>query len=495
MIRLSLFFFTLLYASIAQSEGALSQKLSDYLNKASPPDTSHSISVLQISDGAAIFEDHSDELMIPASTSKLLISGVALTKWSPDFTFQTLLYRTGSISRGVVKGDLIVEGGGDPMITTENLWRIAADLSLIGIKVFKGDLLLDNSRFDALLRDTVDREAAKKSSSHAYDAPVTAFGVSFNTFPIAIAPGDANGQKALVNVDPYPLDPLISVSNQVKTVAQIKKSEELLVSRVERDSKPGQDSQSVVLAKGQVLLGSSLRKVYRSSSDPVLSSGAILRSFLKAFGIEVQGQIKELSPGYNKKKTLLFVQDSQPLSLIIRSLNLYSNNYIADVLLKNLGFHFQKEGSFLGGLAVLNESLRKDFGLRGDFQIANASGLSPKNRLSARHFTSLLNAVSKDFKIFPEFLNSLSVSGKTGSLEKLFDRSPYDLLKGLVRAKTGTLSDPVTSCTLAGYLQHPRYGLLAFALLENGKNGFKTQPDQASLRKFQEGFLLELYRN
>jgi D-alanyl-D-alanine carboxypeptidase/D-alanyl-D-alanine-endopeptidase (penicillin-binding protein 4) len=121
--------------------------------------------------------------------------------------------------------------------------------------------------------------------------------------------------------------------------------------------------------------------------------------------------------------------------------------------------------------------------------VVNGSGLSTNNRLSARNLTDVLVYAAEKMEIFPEFLASLPASGWDGTLKKRFDDPGMKLLSGKVRAKTGTLSQPVSVSSLAGYVRHPVHGLVAFAIVQNGIPG-RNQPSIDGLRRSQDAMLL-----
>jgi D-alanyl-D-alanine carboxypeptidase/D-alanyl-D-alanine-endopeptidase (penicillin-binding protein 4) len=88
--------------------------------------------------------------------------------------------------------------------------------------------------------------------------------------------------------------------------------------------------------------------------------------------------------------------------------------------------------------------------------------------------------------LFPEFLASLPAAGWDGTLKKRLKRTgDPEALQGLFRAKTGTLTEPVTVASLAGYFRHPKHGLTAFCVLENGREG-TAQPNLKDLRDRQD---------
>ena len=175
---------------------------------------------------------------------------------------------------------------------------------------------------------------------------------------------------------------------------------------------------------------------------------------------------------------------------IVTGLNRYSNNFIADTLLKDLDAYFgakktPKPASLAGGLGVVTEFLQKEVGLNGSIQIFNGSGLDTRNRLSAAQMVTFLRYMANRFDLFPDFLASLPASGWDGTLKRRFARGNLRKLAGMVRAKTGSLSQPIAVSSLAGYFQHDRHGLVAFAIIENGVPT-KPQPSVAALRSGQD---------
>src|SRR5690606_38979914 len=125
---------------------------------------------------------------------------------------------------------LVVVGDGDPYIVSEKLWQLAADLDHLGIKEVEGNIVIDGRLFDGDGRDA-SRKSGTVHSANAYDAPVSAFGVNFNTLAVAVAPGERQGAPALANLDPVPIDG-VTIRNHLKTVDGSRSSY-----KVERTSK------------------------------------------------------------------------------------------------------------------------------------------------------------------------------------------------------------------------------------------------------------------
>ncbi|MBP9708136.1 MAG: D-alanyl-D-alanine carboxypeptidase, partial [Oligoflexales bacterium] len=192
----------------------------------------------------------------------------------------------------------------------------------------------------------------------------------------------------------------------------------------------------------------------------------------------------------------LITLDGYPLTKAIEGLNIYSNNYIADMLVKSLGAASQGNrpgsGSLASGLKVIESFLQDKIGMRQSFVLKNGSGLDTGNRLSAKQIAQVLYYMANSLEIFPEFLASLPASGLTGTLEKRFDDLP-NLKNGAVRAKTGTLTSPITVASLAGYVKHNKQGLLAFVIVSNG-NESKSQPSLVALRQQHERIIASYLR-
>lgn len=442
------------------------------------------VHLVRLSDGKTLYEKDADALLAPASVTKVVTAAAVLARFTPVHTFKTPLFHTGVRRNEKIMGDLIAVGDGDPYLVSEKLWQMAADLKNMGIREFTGDLIIDNSLFGDEGRDE-SRKFGQKSSTNAYDAPVSALGVNFNTFAVGIAPSDGLGKPALVTIDPYPLRGVM-IDNEVKT-SKAKGTKSLAVKRV---SSGGKDGERVV-ASGMISGDMPIQKIYRSVGDYVHVSGEYIKAFLKQEGVIVRGVVREGRKAADA--TLLYEIESYDLRKVVAGLMNFSNNYVADTLVKRLGAAYPKKGApdapgsgtFENGMAVITDFLRKDVGIKSDFTLNNGSGLDTENRLSARQITDVLAYMERHMEVFPEFLGSLPATGWDGTLKKRFGKAETEALKGLVRAKTGTLTEPVSVAGLAGYFRHPKHGLVAFCIIENGKQNAE-QPAITDLRDRQD---------
>lgn len=442
-----------------------------------------SIKFVRVADGAVVYELDPEKRVSPASVTKLVTAAVALSKFGPTHTFTTRISHSGTRKGKVINGNLVAIGDGDPLLISEKMWQVAADLRAMGIREIKGDILVDNSLFDAESRD-VSREEGAKASSNAYDAPVSAFAVNFNTVAVTISPGEKTGAAGIVTTDPVDLDGL-KIQSSVKTVAAGGDTR-LAAARI------GADGQVPVLrVSGTIAADSEPKKIYRSMVNPARLAGEYLRAFLRDAGITIRGSIRAGKASGDEK--VLLTVPSYDMRRIVSGLNTFSNNFIGDMLTKRFAAGSASPGSLDRGAKVIRDYLKQDVGIKDGFVIENGSGLSTENRLSADDIVRLLTHVETDMTVFPDFLASLPSYGWDGSLKRRMKGSDREQVGGLIRAKSGTLSEPITVSTLAGYLKHPDEGLIAFAVLVNGVPG-KPQPSVSQLRGQQDAALAALLK-
>jgi serine-type D-Ala-D-Ala carboxypeptidase/endopeptidase (penicillin-binding protein 4) len=189
------------------------------------------------------------------------------------------------------------------------------------------------------------------------------------------------------------------------------------------------------------------------------SAAAAARTFAAALerrGVTVAGA---RTAGRRPAEAFPLAQDlSEPLSEIVRHMNRESDNFVSEMLLKELGASVARDGSTAAGGQVVRETLA-DAGVPvNGVRIVDGSGLSRLDRLTARSLVEILRAGSTDPEIRDAFVTSLAVAGVSGTLKRRLDRRPT---RGRVIAKTGTTSQ---ASALAGFVRR-RY---VFAILQNG---------------------------
>ena len=145
-----------------------------------------SIRVVDLTSHQTIFEINGDALLIPASTTKLITSAVALLRLSPPYRFRTALLSAGPVRNGVLHGDLYLKGYGDPALVLEEAWLLARGLRKQGVHGIRGDLVGDDSVFDDEVRGPDWPDAG---SQRAFNAKIGALSVLFNSVSFLARPG------------------------------------------------------------------------------------------------------------------------------------------------------------------------------------------------------------------------------------------------------------------------------------------------------------------
>jgi D-alanyl-D-alanine carboxypeptidase/D-alanyl-D-alanine-endopeptidase (penicillin-binding protein 4) len=229
-------------------------------------------------------------------------------------------------------------------------------------------------------------------------------------------------------------------------------------------------STETVVVRGGVQAGSRAKTYYRSVSDPALYAGAVLRSQLGAVGIDVAGKTRKgvLPVGFVE----LFAYRGRPISEIVQLFMKYSNNAVAETLLKGLGVHRGATGSWSTGRSVVATRLRELGVDTKGLALVDGSGLSYENRITPRSLVQALKIGRDSFAFGPEWMAALPIANRDGTLK---NRAGTSL--GAVRAKTGLLNG-VTA--LSGYAARPvpsgEQEMLLFSILVNG---YRVADDRA----------------
>jgi D-alanyl-D-alanine carboxypeptidase/D-alanyl-D-alanine-endopeptidase (penicillin-binding protein 4) len=195
----------------------------------------------------------------------------------------------------------------------------------------------------------------------------------------------------------------------------------------------------------------------RTSTSPALAAGSLLRRSLEAAGVKVSGRTRT---GVLTTEGLPLARDvSEPLADVVRFMGRESDNYTAEMLVKQLGASYAGVGSTAAGTRVIRAALREAGVPLTGVRLADGSGLSGLDRLTASAVVALLEAGLADEELRDSFLQSLAVAGVSGTLE---DRMKTRPARGRVIAKTGTTR---TASALSGFVRD-RY---VFAVLQNGR--------------------------
>jgi D-alanyl-D-alanine carboxypeptidase/D-alanyl-D-alanine-endopeptidase (penicillin-binding protein 4) len=426
--------------------------------------------------GRVRFARNADRLFVPASNTKLVVTAAASVLFPPDSPIETSVFGTGRVADGVLHGDLVVYGRGDPGFSErcygpdtlalgacEQLWTrldaLADSVYAHGIRHVAGTLVGDGSYFDAQFLhpgwETYD-------VNWWYGSPVGALGFNDNSVNLTWAPGPAAGAPARITLEPD-IDAL-RLENRTRT------TDSGSATTLDFYRHPGTLN---VWAEGTVAFGRRPSTEYFALPDPNLYFVEAFRVALARRGVSVAGGIAATtdSTRYHAARetpALVNFASRSRDDLIFPILNT-SQNWFAEMLLKGLGRRAGAVGSWETGLAAERRFLIDSVGIDSTaFFLSDGSGLSAGNLVSPRAFAQLLRYMASH----PQnagFLRGLPRSGAIGSLRTRFTETP---LAGRVVAKTGSIQH-VNS--LAGYIERPAGGPLVFAVLANNHSLLGSQ--------------------
>jgi D-alanyl-D-alanine carboxypeptidase/D-alanyl-D-alanine-endopeptidase (penicillin-binding protein 4) len=400
--------------------------------------------VQDVGSGRVLFERNADRPLTPASNQKVLTAVGALATYGPAYRFVTRIYADRPLDGNGETGTLFLRGGGDPALTSEDWWRLAADLRRKGLRKVTEGVVLDASVFDG----EIWNPAWGAQSARAYHARVAGLSANYGSFTVEVRPG--SGQQSPLSVAIDPPVPYFTLANKGRTEPRQN------TLQVDRQAVAGGDQ---VIVAGTLAANALPQTIYRSVSDPVVYAGSVFRFQLEANGIDVDGEIRPGSTPATATEILAF--EGRSLAEISRLFLKYSNNGIAESLVKSMGAHATGgPGSWSGGMQALQSRL---VGLGVDLSgctLVDGSGLSRSNRVTPRAFASALRVGRASFSFGPELMAALPIAGRDGTLQRRANGAI-----DLVRGKTGLL-DGVTG--LSGYAQLRDGTDVVFSILLNG---------------------------
>jgi D-alanyl-D-alanine carboxypeptidase/D-alanyl-D-alanine-endopeptidase (penicillin-binding protein 4) len=421
--------------------------------------------------GGLLYGRNQRQLFIPASNAKIVVAAVAAALIRPDWTVKTSLYAAGPVSEGVLTGDLVLYGRGDPTFgkhcfstdtlaegacTTDpyvRLRELAQALRARGVREVHGDLVGDGSYFEPL---QVHPGWEAFDLNWWYAAPVSALGFNDNAVDFTWRPGPAPGTPAVVDWTPDVGD--VVFENRTVTVPAGGRTD--IGDRFFRE--PGTLN---VWAEGTVALNQPPGTESFAMPDPNLYTARALRQVLQEAGIAITGTTRSTTDSlrYRQARSGAALAEiaSRPLRDWIFPLLNRSQNWYAELVLKQLGRQFGRAGSWAEGLAVerrfLIDSVKVD---STEFALLDGSGLASGNLLTPLAFTKILRFIRAHPRA-QTFFAGLPRAGGPGSLHSRFVKTP---LAGRVQAKDGSIGG-VNS--LSGYLQRPDGRLVTFSIQAN----------------------------
>ncbi len=433
------------------------QQMDDIFNDPNFSNANWGVLIKSLETGEYFYKRNEDKLFIPASNLKLFTTAAGLFILNSNYRFYTNIFIKGKIDGSVLKGDLVIQGAGDPTISGRfhngNIYKVFEDWadSLItkDIDEITGNIIGDDNLFDD---NGYGIGWSREHESYWYSAPTSAISFNENSIDLTIKPGLLN-EAAIITSEPK--INYATIINKVNTV------EKDLPAKIDFFRERGTN---IITVFGQIPIESEDKKMFATINNPTQYAMVVLKNILERKGIKVRGYAADID---NENLTLdyaylkfLFSYDSPVLLDIIKAINKDSNNFYAEQLLKVIGLEEDNFGSIETGVEAIKDVLN-EIGINSENMIlADGSGLSRLNLVTPRQIVSLLSYIYKS-EHFKDFYNSLPIAGVEGTLATRLTKSKA---AKNVHAKTG-YSDGVRS--LSGYVLTADEEPIVFSIIVN----------------------------
>ena len=398
--------------------------------------------------------------MNPASVMKLVTSFAALNQLGPGYAWTTDVWADGTIVDGVLNGDLVIKGHGDPTLTLERMWLLQRELRARGVRHIRGNLVLDTSHFDL---PPSDPGAFDGEPFALYNATPGALVANFNAMTLRLKPD----------------------ADQVVIVPDIALPGVTLTSRLEladsAECNGWRDALSAIfpvpertelVVTGHYAPSCGEQAWSLSLFEPAATFDFIFRGLWAESGGTLTGATVS---GVAPQSDPLLVFSSEPLTEALTRLNKYSNNLMTRNLFLTLGAErYGAPATLEKGARAVREILKQRGVPTKKLVADNGAGLSRIARISADALNRLLRAAYNSPQ-FAEFESALPIAAVDGTLKRRFSGSP---LGGHAHLKTGTLRDV---SALAGYVYTLEGRRVSFVMLVNHPNARRSEPAQRVL--------------
>ncbi len=417
--------------------------------------------IYDVTADSIIAERNPDLSLVPASTIKLFTTAAALEILGPRANYRTRLLYDGVIENRILKGNLIIKGGGDPTFCMgkETMNRVFSSwensIAKLNIDSVTGNIIGDARIFS---EDFIPYTWTWGEINMGYSAAPSGLSINGNLFRLKFDPD----KKDFIIPEAGDLAQTHPSSTFLNQVAIYDADDELYL--------VGFPDSPEKRIRGTVREGTRKAEVVGVIHDPALAAATLLRKKLIAKGIRVSGRAVSTS-GMDSLRAL---KSSQPrheiasvgspsVASMVYSVNHHSNNFLAETLLKQMGVKKQGYGSTEAGVKAVYSFLKsKGIDLSG-FYMFDGSGISRYNSITANQLLHLLKYMqhSRDSAVFR---SSLSVAGESGTLGKMCLNSDAT---GNIHGKSGTMSRVKS---YAGYAKTRSGHQLIFAVIVNNFN-------------------------
>jgi D-alanyl-D-alanine carboxypeptidase/D-alanyl-D-alanine-endopeptidase (penicillin-binding protein 4) len=400
------------------------------LQRARVPHDAVAVLLQEAGTGRTLLSHNAQTPVNPASLAKLLTTLAALDQLGPAWTWSTPVWLQGSVSEGVLDGSLFIKGTGDPKLVVERVWLLLRRVQQLGVREIRGDIVLDRSAFAAQPADPAEFDG---DPTRPYNVQPDALLLNFKSVTYSFVP-DAPRGVALVGVDP------------VLAGTQVDRSVRLSAGPCDdwRGNLKASFADATRVRFAGTFPAACGELVWPvADADPASYNARLIEALWRDLGGKLSGRVLDGSAPAGVKPS--FEVKSPPLADMVRDINKYSNNVMAQQLFLTLALQRQpaQPATAEAARALLRDWLTLRVGeLPPGMHLDNGSGLSRETRLSAALLVRLLQQAWSSPSM-PELLSSLPINGLDGTLRR------SRATPGRAHLKTGSLRDVAG---VAGYV-------------------------------------------
>ena len=358
-----------------------------------------------------------------ASVMKLATTFAALELLGPSYTWATPVFIDGTVREGVLYGNVYIQGQGDPKLVLERMWLLLRRLQGAGIASIRGDIVLDRSAFDV---PESDPGAFDGEPLRPYNASPDALLLNYKSLVMTFTPAPG-GNVAHVQYDP----PLAGVQTQDTVVLSATACNDYRATL-----KPDFSNPLRIRFTGSYPLSCGERVWPVAYADPANFAPRAVQGLWGTMDGKLSGSVRFGNvPARLVSEKPLFEVRSAPLAEIIRDINKFSNNVMAQQLFLTLGRDSNGSvGSFPASRFVIQRWWQERISQDEPLNIDNGSGLSRTERISAQALGRLLQSAYRS-PLMPELISSLPISGIDGTMKRSKSNS-----QGSAHLKTGSIN-------------------------------------------------------
>jgi serine-type D-Ala-D-Ala carboxypeptidase/endopeptidase (penicillin-binding protein 4) len=413
----------------AQAQTSLPPAVAAALQRAQVPAEALHVAIQELGSGRVVWQHQPQAPVNPASLIKLLTTSAALDTLGPAWSWGTPVWVAGPVREGVLEGAVHIKGTGDPKLVVERVWLLLKRLQQFGVREIRGDIVLDTSAFapgDAAPGD-FDGDALRP-----YNVKPDALLLNYKSVVYSFIP-QADGAQAQVQAEPV----LAGVQVQ-RSVPLVKGECADWRNRLRAQwNEPGR-----VAFQGPYAAACGELNWPVADGDPASYNARLLQALWQELGGRLTGQVREGAAPTTKPS---FEARSPALAEVVRDINKYSNNVMAQQLFFSLPLAQGQPAPITLDMAreALGNWAQTRLGLGPTALVLdNGSGLSRSHRITVQGLARLLQHAHAS-PWMSELMSSLPISGTDGTLRRL------QATAGRAHLKTGSLRDVAG---VAGYV-------------------------------------------